>query len=134
MHVRPMEGIIPVGIPLSWISFQGWWSLLPGFIFHLGQDLMYWDGELKVVGRLAWHTLFGYDPIVIPKRIAFYNNEDFARGWLEAMVSSQYRSCSVSKSFLKAEDAIQSSHPTMLAFFHLESLYIVSKRLIMLLA
>ncbi|CAL8168969.1 unnamed protein product [Prunus armeniaca] len=38
----------------------------------------------------------------------------FARGWLEAMVSSQYRSCSVSKSFLKAEDAIQSSHPTML--------------------
>ncbi|CAL2247919.1 unnamed protein product [Prunus armeniaca] len=36
MSVRLMEGTVFSGIPLGWISLQGWWSLHQRIVFHLG--------------------------------------------------------------------------------------------------
>ncbi|CAL2239926.1 unnamed protein product [Prunus armeniaca] len=45
---------------------------------------------------------FGNDSIVILEHMAFRDNEDLYQSLVEAMVSSRYRSCSVSKPFLNA--------------------------------
>ncbi|CAL8091992.1 unnamed protein product [Prunus armeniaca] len=53
--VRPMEGTVFASIPLVWIFFQMWRSSYPRFVFHLGQDLMYRNGELGIV--LSCHSV-----------------------------------------------------------------------------
>ncbi|CAL2264830.1 unnamed protein product [Prunus armeniaca] len=82
MPMCSMEGTILVGTSLVRNSLQRWWSLQPGLILHLGQNLMYRDGELHIA-FICWCTtlgcllskLFCGNSIVIPEHVAFHNQE-----------------------------------------------------------
>lgn len=59
MPMCSMESAILVGTSFVRISIQRWWSPQPWLVFHLSQDLMYWDSEL-CIAFISWCTTLGW--------------------------------------------------------------------------